>query len=137
MQCVEEKILCDINFFLRVKKWPPLTEYPESKLKEVLRRFYSISTEYIPSAWQYHTVPYRTEPKRCFSKIPIHLKVTLFTYRDTKRNIEKYAATTIVALNCNRKYTVTPTFTVIIVTACRYVHRYIFSDAWQVSLLLF
>jgi hypothetical protein len=38
------------------------------------------------------TVPYRTLPNRTetlLSKIPIHLKVTLFTYRDTQRYIEK------------------------------------------------
>ena len=63
------------------------------------------------------TVPYRTASKRYFSKTPLHLNVTLFTHRNMQRYIEKYAVTSIVTLNCNGKYTVTPTVTVIIVTA--------------------
>ncbi len=64
------------------------------------------------------TVTYRTVPKRCFSKIPGHLKVTFFSHRDMHFYIKKYAATLIVPLNCSGKYTVTPYVTVIIVTAC-------------------
>ena len=43
-------------------------------------------------------------PYRYFAKIPLHLNVTLFTHRDMQRYIEKYAVTSIVTLNCIRKY---------------------------------
>ena len=58
---------------------------------------YSISNEFILSAWQYSAVLYR-------KRDPSH--------RNKQRYIEKYAVT----LNYNGKYTVTPIVTVIIVT---------------------
>ena len=56
-----------------------------------------------PLITPYRTVPNRTEPKRQFSKIPLHLNVTFFTHRDMQRYIEKFAIRSIVALNCNGK----------------------------------
>jgi hypothetical protein len=49
------------------------------------------------------TVPHRTAPKRYFSKMPLHLNVTFLTHRNMQRYIEKYAVTSIVALNFNGK----------------------------------
>ena len=84
------------------------------------------------------TVPCRTEPS--FFKNTSNFKSDVFPHRCIQRYIEKYPFTPIFTLNFNGKYTVTPTVTVIIVTArlivtC-YEHRYIFSDAWQGPLLL-
>ena len=56
----------------------------------------------------YRIYPISVAPERYFSKIPFHLNVTLFTHRDMQRNIEKYAVKSIVTLNFNGKYTVTP-----------------------------
>ena len=49
------------------------------------------------------TVPYRTAPKRYFSKMPLHLNVTLSTRRNMQRYIEKYAVASIVTLNYTGK----------------------------------
>ncbi len=57
-------------------------------------------------------VPYRTETL-LFKNTITFKRGALYL----QRYIEKYAVTSIVTLNCNGKYTVKPTVTVIIFTA--------------------
>jgi hypothetical protein len=53
------------------------------------------------------TAPYRTWTF-LFKNAIVHLNVTFFTHCEMQRYIEKYALKSIVTLNCNEKYTVTP-----------------------------
>ena len=75
--------------------WNGKKNYIASQIVQYFYQIYPISVK----------VPYRY-----FSKMPLHLNVTLFTHRGMQRYIEKY----VVTLDCDGKYTVT----VLIVTAC-------------------
>ena len=49
----------------------------------------------------------------------IRIQIVTFVFiEQVHRLIEKYAVTSIVTLNCNGKYKLTPTVTVIIVATC-------------------
>ncbi len=95
-------------FFLINNITQALKKIPNSYIIQYFYRIY-------PTSAPHRTAPHRTQTLIC--KNAVTFKRDVLTHRTMQRYIEKYAVISIVTLNCNGEYTVTPTVTVITITA--------------------